>query len=708
VPVTATISNSTSTPLVQGTTYYYEVVATSAGGTGVSPSASFSLQILSGFSRLFPGAPLSAQGSLQVNLTPTITPSPGWRFVGEQLWRASGSVAVGLTTGDYGIEYQPAPGYDQPPPETVSITSGAATTVLDREYYATTGGTTGGLTVVLQPQSLAGAQWSFYGQNQWNASGATVSNLSPGDYLVQCAPVSGQTTPAVASIAVPSGPTTLVTLTYVAASPAVGAQPAVLPFSTVTNSATPNLPYAFVGQIRSDVGSATGFVVEDRVVATAGHVIFDDGSLNYATGLQWLFQRSAGTYEPAPQIPQGSYVMSGYATQRELENTPGISSPTSQNLDAAAIYFLTDAGNGGYSGYLASDAFTNEFLTSSNNKMLVGYPVDGITAANQGQMFATPPVTAAFAQDTGLDTSTNPNTSGTPLQVYTTSALTSVGGNSGGPLCVQYTDGNYYPAAIYLGGSAQTSVRAIDSNVIALFTSAEISGNGGANNVGGGITQVNTTISSTQFAPALLQVNLTGGGGNSTWALGSTTSTLHPNGANLSLSGGDTLTLYITSVAGFLTPPPYTFTLVGGQQTTISYTYEGITVQPQNLTALAGTSATFTVGVSQSSTNPATYQWQRSTNGVNFTNISGATSATYTRTNLTSADNGSTYKVLVTWGTDGSQTSTVSTLTVTAAPTPATDTPIMPPWALALLAMLLFVASTRQLRELPIKKSPSS
>jgi len=78
--------------------------------------------------------------------------------------------------------------------------------------------------------------------------------------------------------------------------------------------------------------------------------------------------------------------------------------------------FPNPAGNGGFSGYLASDSNTNEFLTSTTmNKMLVGYPVDGEPAVDtgagaQGEMFATTPVTAAFTQVAGTDGSTNPNT----------------------------------------------------------------------------------------------------------------------------------------------------------------------------------------------------------------------------------------------------------------------------------------------------------
>ena len=49
-------------------------------------------------------------------------------------------------------------------------------------------------------------------------------------------------------------------------------------------------------------------MVKQRVVATAAHVVWDDGTLSAATGLQWLFQRDKGTCEPKPQIPRGLYV----------------------------------------------------------------------------------------------------------------------------------------------------------------------------------------------------------------------------------------------------------------------------------------------------------------------------------------------------------------------------------------------------------------
>ena len=81
-----------------------------------------------------------------------------------------------------------------------------------------------------------------------------------------------------------------------------------------------------------------------------------------------------------------------------------------------------------------------------------------------------------------------------------------------------------------------------------------------------------------------------------------------------------------------------------------------ITTQPANATVTAGQTATFTVAAS--GTAPLAYQWQK-----NFTNISGATSASYTTPATVSGDNGATFRVVVS-NSAGSITSNSATLTV--------------------------------------------
>jgi glucose/arabinose dehydrogenase len=97
----------------------------------------------------------------------------------------------------------------------------------------------------------------------------------------------------------------------------------------------------------------------------------------------------------------------------------------------------------------------------------------------------------------------------------------------------------------------------------------------------------------------------------------------------------------------------------GGKLMRVSYTGSNapaITQQPQPQTVPAGGTATFTVAASGSA--PLNYQWQRGT-----TNISGATSATYALANVTTSDNGATFRCVVT-NSVGSATSNSATLTV--------------------------------------------
>ena len=89
-------------------------------------------------------------------------------------------------------------------------------------------------------------------------------------------------------------------------------------------------------------------------------------------------------------------------------------------------------------------------------------------------------------------------------------------------------------------------------------------------------------------------------------------------------------------------------------------TAPSVTAQPANQTVTLGQMATFSV--TASGTSPLTYQWRKNT-----TNISGATSASYTTPATTSGDNGAKFDVVIT-NSVGSATSNSAILTVNAAP----------------------------------------
>jgi len=107
---------------------------------------------------------------------------------------------------------------------------------------------------------------------------------------------------------------------------------------------------------------------------------------------------------------------------------------------------------------------------------------------------------------------------------------------------------------------------------------------------------------------------------------------------------------------------------------TVNPTSPSITTQPVAASVSEGNAVSFSADAS-GDPNP-TVQWQRSTNGTTWTNISGATSSTYATPVLAVADSGTWYRALFT-NSAGTVTSTAVQVTVTAvvlaAPTVVTD-----------------------------------
>jgi len=91
-----------------------------------------------------------------------------------------------------------------------------------------------------------------------------------------------------------------------------------------------------------------------------------------------------------------------------------------------------------------------------------------------------------------------------------------------------------------------------------------------------------------------------------------------------------------------------------------------IDTQPQSASVTAPATATFTVVATSDPVTPLKYQWQRQAGGTgNFTNISGATSASYTTPATTVEDNnGDKYRVRVSAAGAVTKTSAEVTLTV--------------------------------------------
>ncbi|MEO5914551.1 MAG: choice-of-anchor D domain-containing protein [Luteolibacter sp.] len=573
----ATGSNLLVNPATLADAGNYDCVVSNIGGIVTSAPATLKVNNLSQFAPSFPTR--APTGSVIVNLTPAGV--GGWRFEGEHAWRAAGAVG-GLPAGIRTIEFMSVGGYNSPATVSKSITDGGAATFVNGSYKIGPGGS-GGLKVILDADGL-NAKWRIFKPgtkgDPWRNSNVTLTGLRPGIYHVECKPVNDHITPPPRAISVDSGETSFLSITYPARESPPGEAPKVLPFETVSSST--DLPYAFVGQIRSDLGFSSGFVVKSRndvsagttisrVVATAGHVVFDDRTKSFVGGLQWLLQRDRDAHEPEPLIPRGAHILDDYAAAR-VGATPGIGNETSQNRDAAALFFSKDAGRGGYGGFLASNEANNEFLltTPSNAttlKMFVGYPVDGDEFI-QGRMYASPPTAAAFSRVAPADDT---------FRTFRTTALSGAGGMSGGPLCVQFEGGNYLPAAIYLGGTGESIVRAIDGQVVDLIERAEASSATGDNQTGGGFALYSfSNIAGGSSASGAVHVVIfpPSARGGAYWRVNDRN--YHQSDAEDTLPAvGAPYTLYVAPVEGFVPPDPVGQPLAfkGGKIQEVTYTY---------------------------------------------------------------------------------------------------------------------------------------
>ncbi|HEY1662175.1 MAG TPA: choice-of-anchor Q domain-containing protein [Verrucomicrobiae bacterium] len=457
----------------------------------------------------------ATNGVLEITLLPAGIGGQ-WRFGWETIWRASGTTASNLIAGNYPIEFRNLPGYLTIQTNFIAVVPPNTTTYLTNQYYPTLNdestNSVGSLTVTLTPAILGGTGWRILGESSWRTSGSTAANLVPNVYEIQFEPVSGYATPANEQVQVYTGLPTSISAAYLLAASAP--QNVLLPFPVPAGEIgdVVDYPFGFNGQLQSDVGYGSGVAVQPNVVLTAAHMVFNDQTLGYVSQVFWYFQQESGMSALQPQAARGWYVLSGYASQRtnDLKGGLGVdqSSPQSRNLDVAALYFLSPAAGGGYSGYLPADASPNPWLTGNSLKMLVGYPVDGSMFGDAsivpGEMYQTQP------QPYPLALATDPVAA---QQVYTANWFLSYPGNSGGPVYAQY-DGYYYPAGVYLGTLYNgvtpyaSLVRAIDSTVVNLITNAEVLGDNNTNNTGGGVITIVANQAINANAPGYLEFQL--------------------------------------------------------------------------------------------------------------------------------------------------------------------------------------------------------
>ena len=461
----------------------------------------------------YPGPLPTLNGALQVGMSPSNLGAQ-WRFRWEDEWRSEFETVTNLEAGDYDLDFREVAGF-LPQDRTRVTTVSPGSNIFVETYLQTLDTGIGRLRILPEIYTPwpPGGSWRLRGDRAWKAAESFREALVPGIYEVQFATVQGYAAPTLNLI--PKYPNFVEIPASTITPPRVSYTP--LP-STPTNAPTPltsfnqinvtptdlpRMPYAFNGQLSSPLnGHGSGVAVSSNVVLTAAHLVFDYDALKYIGPVYWSFQKHEGEFSPRPLSARGWNLMSGYSAARGVDRTNGFpssqSSLQSWNFDVAALYFREPVARGGYGGYLASDAATNEWLAGSAAKMLVGYPVDasldGYTNIVPGKMHAT--------------TFWTNGCSVVSDQVYSTTSMVSFGGNSGGPVYVQHTNSLFYPAAVYVGRSGPAvAMRAIDSNVVNLIARSALLGDLGTNNGSGGvITLVGPLV--TPANPALVQVPL--------------------------------------------------------------------------------------------------------------------------------------------------------------------------------------------------------
>src|ERR1700735_3212679 len=174
--------------------------------------------------------------------------------------------------------------------------------------------------------------------------------------------------------------------------------------------------------------------------------------------------------------------------------------------------------------------------------------------------------------------------------------------------------------------------------------------------VAAGATATFTAAASGTPTPTV-QWQVSSNGGAFANVSGATSTTLSITGTTAAMNGNKYQAVF-TNAAGTATTSAATLTVTGGN------TAPTITTNPPNVTVAAAATATSTAAASGTPT--PTVQWQVSSNGGAFSNVSGATSTTLSLTGTTVAMSGNKYQAVFT-NAAGSATTTAATLTVTAA-----------------------------------------
>jgi hypothetical protein len=150
-------------------------------------------------------------GALKVTIQPFNANNAGakWR-VDSGLWRDSGFIENGLSTGQHTIEFISISGWQKPDNRSLQIYSNQ-TSEVNENYLEQTGN----MSVTITPYEAmnAGAKWRINNGN-WHNSGDTASDLSVGQYTLEFSSIDGWQRPANQTISINALQTTYADVTY--------------------------------------------------------------------------------------------------------------------------------------------------------------------------------------------------------------------------------------------------------------------------------------------------------------------------------------------------------------------------------------------------------------------------------------------------------------------------------------------------------------
>ncbi len=389
------------------------------------------------------------------------------------------------------------------------------------------------------------------------------------------------------------------------------------------------------------------------------------------TGPNWL--TFDPTTSPTRIFPRLSTILAGNFVTGPLPGGDAIANIEALSSVARTLNFrLTVRDNSPYSSNppvkVGQTAFTDVAITVTNAN---GIGAFGVTAPNTAVTWQ--------AGSTQTVTWTVANTTGAPVNCATVNILLSTDGGFTWPVTIATNTANDGTETITVPNNPTTTARIKVESVGNIFfdisnanfiitvppSGFTFDSPAAANITCAGASSASITLGTAAQGGFSTPINLTASGNP-----GGTTVSFAPN--PLTPGNSTVVTLNNTNT---LAPGNYDITVTGTAGTSVQNrvlsfivapgTPPSISAQPADAVICAGANASFSV------TSPASglsYQWQVSTDGgTSYTNITGATAASYTVNAATASQNGYRYKVVVS-AQCGSTTSNAAILTVNASP----------------------------------------